>query len=221
VFDACKIAGVERVYNVAKPHFEGYAENAYTLTKHAGELLGEMYRQKFGMNVATVRWLNAVGPYQHLYPVRKFLPMMILLAMHGHDLQVYGSGKQTIDPIDVLDMSRLTVYACRNLGQHPEVVELGSGVAISCNDAAEMMLQIVREIDGPNSRAWKSKIVHVPMRPGEADDINLCADVSFWKSKGIPSSTVPFEQSIRNTVEYIRGLPDYHLKNALQFYGIE
>lgn len=220
VFDACKIIGVKHVYNVAKPHFEGYAENAYTLTKHAAELLGQMYREKFGMNVATVRWLNAVGPYQHLYPVRKFLPMMILLALSGHDLQVYGSGNQTIDPIDVRDMSRLTVYACRNLGQHPEVVELGSGTAINCNDAAELILRVVREVDGPKSLAWNSKITHVPMRPGEADDINLCADVSFWRSRGIAPSTISFEQSIRSTVEYMLSLPSYHLRNALRFYGL-
>lgn len=233
VLDAAKIAGVKRVYNVAKPHFDGYAENAYTLTKHAGELLGQMYRDKFGLEVATVRWLNAVGPYQHLYPVRKFLPMMILLALYGLDLQVYGSGKQTIDPIDVLDMSRLTVYACRNLGKHPDVIELGSGVAISCNDAAELILDITREemgrqvriSDGGLECMWEgqlmvSKIQHVPMREGEADDINLCANVDYWKAQGIAPSTVSFSESIRNTVHYIMGLPEYHRVNALRFYGL-
>lgn len=234
VFDAALIAKVDRVYNVAKPHFEGYAENTYTLTKHAGELLGQMYREKFGLNVATVRWLNAVGPHQHLYPVRKFLPMMILLTLYGHDLQVYGSGKQTIDPIDVLDMSRLTLYACRNLGQHPDVIELGSGNAISCNDAAELILKITREemrahdedvLANPNigTRLWgenKSKITHVPMREGEADDINLCADVGYWKAAGINPATVPFEDSIRSTVRYIMGMADYHRQNALRFYGL-
>lgn len=227
VLDAAKFMGVKRVYNVAKPHFDGYAENAYTLTKHAGELLGIMYREKFGMDVATVRWLNAVGPHQHLYPVRKFLPMMILLALYGKDLQVYGSGKQTIDPIDVEDLSRFTVHACRNLGQHPEVVDLGSGRAINCNDAAELILKITREeakTDLPEG-AWKafhpekSRIVHVPMRPGEADDINLCADMSYWNSKGMKAE-VPFEDSIRNTVQYIMMMPESHRQNALKFYGV-
>lgn len=228
VLDACKIAGVKRVYNVAKPHFEGYAENAYTLTKHAGELLGQMYREKFGMEVATVRWLNAVGPFQHLYPVRKFLPMMILLALYGNDLEIYGSGKQTIDPIDVVDMSRYTVYACRNLGSHPDVVELGSGTAINCNDAAELILKITKEeIEEYNQhgmdtilRPWpstSSKLTHIPMREGEADDINLVADVGFWQSIGMKTE-VPFEVSIRKTVQYIMNLPEYHRQNALRFY---
>lgn len=225
VLDAAKIAGVKRVYNVAKPHFDGYAENAYTLTKHAGELLGQMYREKFGLEVATVRWLNAVGPFQHLYPVRKFLPMMILLALYGKDLEVYGSGLQTIDPIDVHDMSRLTVYACRNLGTHKDVIELGSGVAINCNDAAALILKITKEEMANSEANWigkdvHSKIKHVPMREGEADDINLCANVDYWNEVGIDPCTVPFEESIRNTVLWTMELPEYVRQNALKFYGL-
>lgn len=221
VLDACRILGVKNVYNVAKPHFDGYAENAYTLTKHAGELLGIMYREKYGMNVATVRWLNAVGAYQHLYPVRKFLPMMILLALYNYDLEIYGSGNQTIDPIDVEDLSRFTVHACRNLGQHPTVVDLGSGVAISCNDAANLILEVVNGMRVSEGREMSiSKIVHIPMREGEADDINLKADTSYWDSVGMKTE-VSFRDSIVDTCRYIMNLPTYHHINALRFYGKE
>lgn len=213
VFDAALECGVKRVYNVAKPHFEGYAENAYTLTKHAGELIGLMYRKQYGLDVATVRWLNAVGPYQHLYPVRKFVPMMILLAMYDLPLEIYGSGRQTIDPIDTRDLARFTVHACRNLGQHSEVVDLGSGNAINCNDAAELILKVVKE-----RHATKSQLIHIPMRPGEADDINLCADTSYWDSVGLKTE-YSFEQSIRDTFHYMERLPEYHRQNALNFYG--
>lgn len=213
VFDACMEKGVKRVYNVAKPHFDGYAENAYTLTKHAGELLGLMYRDKYGLDVATVRWLNAVGPYQHLYPVRKLVPMMILLAMYDLPLEIYGSGKQTIDPIDTRDLARFTLHACRNLGKHKEVVDLGSGNAINCNDSAELILKVCREFF-----PTKSSIDHIPMRAGEADDINLCADTTYWDSVGMKTE-YSFEQSIRDTVEYMMSLPEYHRRNALNFYG--
>jgi UDP-glucose 4-epimerase len=218
VLDACKICGVDKVYNVAKPHFDGYAENAYTLTKHAGELMGKMYQEKYGMNVATVRWLNAVGPHQHIYPVRKFLPMMILQAMFGKPLEVYGSGNQTIDPIDTRDMARLTVYACRNLGQNKEVVDLGSGNAITCNDACETILRVCKE-EGIFS-AEESYVKHIPMRPGEADDINLCADMSYWDEQGI-TTEFTFEDSVRATVRYMMEMPMEHLQNAMKFYNQE
>jgi UDP-glucose 4-epimerase len=213
VLDAARITGVNNIYNVAKPHFEGYAENAYTLTKHAGELLGTMYRDKYDMNVATVRWLNAVGPYQHIYPVRKFVPMMILQAIFDRDLEVYGSGNQTIDPIDVRDLARFTVYACRNLGKHPDVVDLGSGVAITCNDAVEMILKIMRGYGFVNS-----KITHIPMRVGEGDDINLKADMKFWDALGM-TCEVSFEDSIRSVVDYMLSLDKVELHNALMYYG--
>lgn len=215
VMDAAVISGVQRVYNVAKPHFAGYSENMYTLTKHAGELLGLHYRNKYGLSVATVRWLNAVGPYQHLYPVRKFVPMMILLAMYGHDLEVYGSGNQTIDPIDTRDMARYTIHACRNLGFHPEVVDLGSGVAVSCNEAAQEILEQAR-VRGYT----KSNIQHIPMREGEAPDVNLVAKTSYWDSVGM-TPDYSFKQSVDATFEYIEKLPEYHRQNALQFYGVK
>jgi len=222
VMDAALRCKVKRVYNVAKPHFEGYAENAYTLTKHAGELLGIMYRDKFGLSVATVRWLNAVGPHQHLYPVRKLVPMMILLALFDFDLEIYGSGNQTIDPIDTEDLSRFTVHACRNLGDHPDVVDLGSGVAVSCNDAAAMILRVVQEEQSrvTPSKISTSKIIHIPMREGEGDDINLKADTTYWDSVGMRTE-VSFEDSVRKTVRYMMGLEEYHLKNALRFYNKE
>jgi nucleoside-diphosphate-sugar epimerase len=219
VLDASRLSGVQRVYNVAKPHFEGYSENAYTLTKHAGELLGLMYRDKYDMEVSTVRWLNAVGPHQHLFPVRKFLPMMILLALYDFDLEIYGSGKQTIDPIDVEDLSRFTVHACRHLGKHPTVVDLGSGMDISCNDACEVILQVTNErLQNWTTAKSDSKIIHVPMREGEADDIMLKANMDYWTSQGMKAE-VPFVQSIANTVDYILGLPESHRQNALHFYG--
>lgn len=214
VLDAARRCRVARVYNVAKPHFDGYYENAYTLSKHSGELLGQLYQQKYGMSVATVRWLNAVGPYQHLYPVRKLVPMMILLGMYDHDLEIYGDGTQTIDPIDTADLARFTVHANRNLGRDPRVVDLGSGKAISCNDAAETILEVLREEGFDTS----SEIRHVRMREGEKEGVNLVADMSYWDEAGLKNE-VSFKESVRKTVKYMERLPGYHLANALAFYG--
>lgn len=215
VMDAARICGVKRVYNVAKPHFDGYDENSYTLTKHAGELIGRLYQHKYGMDVATVRWLNAVGPHQHLYPVRKFVPTMLLFALHGIDLEIYGDGSQTIDPIDVDDLSRFTVHACRHLGRHPTVVDLGSGHAINCNEAAELILRVVKD---ERKIPTRSKIVHVQMREGEKPGVNLVADMSYWHGVGMRAE-VPFDASVRKTLDYLLGLPEWHRRNALQYYG--
>ena len=213
VLDACVMAHVERVYNVAKPHFDSLHENTYTLTKNAGELLGLLYREKHGLKVATVRWLNAVGPYQHLYPIRKLVPCMVLFALEGIPLEIYGDGTQTIDPIDARDMARFTVYACRHLDGE-RVVDLGSGRAISCNDAARLIVERVRHRHhGP-----KSAIVHVPMRPGEKEGVNLVADMSYWTSIGMATEH-SFESSIDSVIDHVMKMPATHLRNSLAFYG--
>ncbi len=212
VMDACQLAGVKRIYNVAKPHFDGYDENAYTLTKHAGELIGRLYQKKYGMQVATVRWLNAVGPYQHLYPVSKFLPTMVLACMFGIPLEVYGDGSQTIDPIDVEDLSRFTVHALRHLGADHEVVDLGSGSAITCMGSARLVLKEFKR-----HRMTKSGIIHAPMREGEKPGVMLVADMSYWQTQGMKTEA-PFEESIRKTIEYMSALPDVELINAKHFY---
>ena len=134
--------------------------------------------------------------------------------MAGHDLEIYGSGNQTIDPIDCRDLSRFTVHACRNLGQHPEVVDLGSGIAISCNDACETILSRL----SLHGYAKNVGIKHVKMREGEADDINLKANTAYWDSVGMHTQ-YDFSESVDSVIRYMETLPSYHIRNALHFYG--
>jgi UDP-glucose 4-epimerase len=213
VFEAAKLTGVARLYNVAKPHFASLHENTYTLTKNAGELLGQLYREKFGMRVSTVRWLNAVGPFQHLYPVRKLVPMCVLLALHNIDLEIYGDGTQTIDPIDARDMARFTVHACREMDT-PEIVDLGSGEAIDCNAAARVILEVVAKKHGTVAKA-----INIPMRAGEKEGVNLVADMSYWNAIGMKTK-YSFEDSIRSVVDHLLyHVPMHDQLNALAFYG--
>lgn len=219
VLEAARLLGVKRVYNVAKPFFDSFAENAYTLTKHAGELYGQMYQEQFGMEIATVRWLNAVGPHQHLYPVRKFVPMMVLLALYGHDLEVYGDGSQSIDPIDTRDLARFTVHATRNLGRSRTIVDLGSGKDISCQKAAEVILKATNDYGSGLYGHGKSKIVNVPMRDGEKPGCQLVADMTYWNSVGLEPN-YSFEDSVDAVIGYIVALPEHVRSNALKYYKI-
>lgn len=218
VLEAARLSNVKRVYNVAKPHFESYSENIYTTTKHSGEIFGSLYKKNFNMSVASLRWMNAVGPYQHLFPVRKFVPTMILLAMYGYNLEVYGDGKQSIDPIDTRDLSMFTVYACRNLGKSESIVDLGSGQDIACKDAAEIILKLTPQLhDLPRGKG--SRIVHSPMRRGERPGVNIVADMSYWDQQGM-QPRYSFEDSVTEAIAYIEQLPRYEKLNALKFYGL-
>ena len=45
----------------------------------------------------------------------------------------------------------------------------------------------------------------------------LVADMSYWETQGMRTD-VPFEDSIRKTIEYMSALPDVELINAKHFY---
>src|SRR3954453_5927988 len=63
----------------------------YSATKAGADLLVASYVHTYGLNAAIVRGSNAYGPHQ--YP-EKLVPLMILNALHGDALPVYGDGRQ-------------------------------------------------------------------------------------------------------------------------------
>ena len=62
-----------------------------------------------------------------------------------------------------------------------------------------------------------SKLRHVRMREGEKPGVNLVADMSYWTSVGMKAE-VSFEESVCNTIDYMRTLPAQELANAAKFY---
>ena len=128
----------------------------------------------------------------------------------------------TIDPIDTRDLSRFTVHACRELGQSHDVVDLGSGVDISCQKAAELILERVKKRGRYplGHDVSKSRVVNVPMRDGEKPGVQLKADMSYWDSVGM-APEYSFEDTIDATITCIARRPKHELVNALRYYGKE
>jgi dTDP-glucose 4,6-dehydratase len=75
----------------------------YSATKAGADLLVASYRHTFGVEALICRGSNNYGPYQ--YP-EKLIPLMVLNAMHGDSLPVYGDGMQVRNWIYVEDFAR-------------------------------------------------------------------------------------------------------------------
>lgn len=144
--------------------------NSYSITKTAMESLVWMFNREHGTEVAVVRALNAYGPGQKAEPVRKIMPNLILPALRGEPLTIYGDGDQIMDMVYVEDVADILVRAL--LVEHdqyrplptrhednPTKFEAGTGVRTTVNDIAA---EVVSQIGG-------GEIVHVPMRAGEPD----------------------------------------------------
>src|SRR6202020_676015 len=75
----------------------------YSATKTGAGLLVLSYFHPYGLETVICRGSNNYGPYQ--YP-EKLIPLMILNALHGDSLPVYGDGMQVRNWIHAKDFAR-------------------------------------------------------------------------------------------------------------------
>jgi dTDP-glucose 4,6-dehydratase len=75
----------------------------YSATKAGGDLLAASYFHTYGLPTVVCRGSNNYGPYQH---PEKLIPLMILNALAGDPLPVYGDGLNVRNWLHVEDFSR-------------------------------------------------------------------------------------------------------------------
>ena len=204
---------VKKIFHPTKPIFKNHWENTYTISKITAENFVRMFRDVYKMNVTVLRWMNASGPRQHLYPVRKFIPMAITQALLNKNIEIYGTGNQTVDIIDVRDIAKIAIKTTRgNLGKNSDkVYDVGSGHAISCNKVAKYIL---------NKTKSKSEIKHLPMRIGEALDTKIAAKTHSELLKHIDYELeYSFEQTIDDCINYMKSLDKNFLIKGYNFFN--
>ncbi len=163
VFDAARACDVGAVFHACKPNVW---LNAYTITKHAAEQFARLYVEELGVPVHGLRYFNAYGPRQHLWPVRKLVPAFAAAASRGLPLGVFGDGSQVVDLVYAPDLARMTVDFTRS--GCTTVLDCGRGRPIIVNEVAEAV------------NAWfgnPAGVVHLPMRRGERAGTELVADL--------------------------------------------
>ena len=212
VIQSCLDYNVKKVFHPTKPYFQSYWENTYTISKITAENFARMYKKVYNMDITILRWLNASGPRQHLYPVRKFIPLAICNALLGENIEIYGTGNQTVDIIDVRDIANIAILSTRSgtIGKEDRVYDVGTGVAVSCNDVAKKIIEITKS---------KSKIKHIPMRVGEPLDTKIVANNHnelFSKLK--IKLQYNYEQTLSDCVKYMKTLDKKELVKANKFF---
>ena len=136
----------------------------YSATKAAGDLLVSAHFHTYGTEAVICRGSNNYGPRQ--YP-EKLIPLMILNALHGDPLPVYGDGRQVRNWLFVEDFARAIDVVLRE-GTPGEVYNVGGP------DEAEN-IELVRRIV-ELAGADDSLIEHVTDRPGHDRRYSLSSD---------------------------------------------
>lgn len=182
-----------------------WMNNPYSITKTMIERFADMYNKNRGSKINIVRAMNAYGPRQRpVAPwgsgkVRKITPSFACRALTGMDIEIYGDGEQVSDMVWVGDVAKALVIGLEEAEKgniFPEAVEVGPKNNKTVNEIAE----IIRAAAHSNS-----KIVHLPMRPGEIPGSVVCANVDSMKYVGMTDDDLmPLEEGMRKTVEYFK-----------------
>jgi dTDP-glucose 4,6-dehydratase len=161
----------------------------YSATKAAADLLAQSYFHTYGLPVTIVRGSNNYGPYQ--YP-EKLIPLMVLNAMHGDPLPVYGDGMQVRNWIHASDFARAIGYVLEE-GEPGEVYNAGG----PDEEANMTVVRRIIELTG----ASESQIAHVTDRPGHDRRYSLSSEkvrALGWEPR------VRFDGGLADTVTWYR-----------------
>ena len=179
----------------------------YSASKAASDHLVRAYHHTYGLPVLTTNCSNNYGPYH--FP-EKLIPLMIVNALAGKNLPVYGDGQQIRDWLYVKDHCS-AIRCVLEKGRLGEVYNVGGWnekanldiVHIVCDLLDEMRPLVQSSILDPQSSpsaTYRSLITFVTDRPGHdrryAIDARKIERELGWK----PAET--FETGIRKTVQW-------------------
>ena len=139
-----------------------YAPNSpYSASKAASDHLVRAYHETYGLPVLTTNCSNNYGPYQ--FP-EKLVPLVILNALEGKPLPIYGDGKQIRDWLYVEDH-------CRGIGTVLRQGRVGETYNIGGSNEWEniaIVQHVCARLDElrPGSKPYADLIEYVKDRPG-------------------------------------------------------
>ena len=127
----------------------------YSASKASADLLVRSYHETHGLNAMITRCSNNYGPYQ--YP-EKLIPLMIINALKGKQLPVYGDGKNIRDWLHVKDHCS-AIDLVLHQGKPGEVYNIGGNNERTNIEIVDHILEYSRIIE-------KTLITFVPDRLG-------------------------------------------------------
>ncbi|MGA3032471.1 MAG: dTDP-glucose 4,6-dehydratase [Terracidiphilus sp.] len=175
-----------------------YAPNSpYAASKAGSDHLARAYFHTFGLPVLTTNCSNNYGPYQ--FP-EKLIPLMILNALEGKALPVYGDGKNVRDWLFVEDHCS-AIRAVLDRGRPGETYNIGGNSERANIDVVTAICDLVDEMGQQTANAPRRKLItYVADRPGHdrryAIDAGKIARELGWK----PAEG--FETGLRKTVKW-------------------
>ncbi|MEY0151531.1 dTDP-glucose 4,6-dehydratase [Providencia rettgeri] len=176
----------------------------YSASKASSDHLVRAWQRTYGLPTIVTNCSNNYGPFH--YP-EKLIPLIILNALEGKPLPVYGNGQQIRDWLYVEDHAK-ALYKVVTEGEIGETYNIGGHNEKANIDVVKTICSILEELapNKPNNIGHYSDLItYVTDRPGH--DLRYAIDATKIKNElnWIPEET--FETGLRKTVEwYLKNL---------------
>jgi len=171
----------------------------YSAAKASSDHLVRAWNRTFGLPILITNCSNNYGPYQ--FP-EKLIPLIILNALEGKDLPIYGDGKQIRDWLYVDDHARALLLVALT-GEIGETYNIGGNNEIKNIDVVKIVCSILDELV-PSTihgiRKYEQLIVYVTDRAGH--DIRYAIDAAKIANELGWTPDETFTTGIRKTVEW-------------------
>jgi UDP-glucose 4-epimerase len=174
-------------------------ETPYAAAKVAQDMYVGSYGRTYGLPWVTVRPFNMYGPNSHWQGARgELIPKMIVRAMNGKPLILFGSGEQTRDFVYVEDAARAILAVAASDKGRGRCFNISTGVDTSVRRIAEL---ICAGFGLDPAAAIQTQ----PGRPG--DVMRHCGDGTRLRETFgfVPGTRI--EEGLRRTAEWFRSLP--------------
>jgi dTDP-glucose 4,6-dehydratase len=193
----------DEVYGSLKPTDPAFSEtnpyepnSPYSASKAASDHLVRAWHHTYGLPVVTTNCSNNYGP--HHFP-EKLIPLMIVNALAGKPLPVYGDGQQIRDWLYVTDHCS-AIRAVLAGGRLGETYNIGGWNEKANIDIIRTICALLDELRPDPAGSYARLITYVKDRPGHdrryAIDARKIERELGWR----PAET--FETGIRKTVEW-------------------
>ena len=183
----------------------GYEPNSpYSASKAASDHLVRAWHHTHGLPVLTTNCSNNYGPYH--FP-EKLIPLIIVNALAGKPLPVYGDGQQVRDWLYVKDHCS-AIRRVLQAGRVGETYNIGGWNEKTNLAIVHAVCDLLGELSPrPDGQSYRAQITHVADRPGHdrryAIDAGKIERELGWR----PAET--FDSGIRKTVAWYLANPDW------------
>ena len=169
----------------------------YSASKAASDHLVRAYHATYGLPVTLSNCSNNYGPYQ--FP-EKLIPLMILNALEGKPLPVYGDGKNVRDWLYVEDHCR-AIWEIIRRGKEGETYNVGGNCEMENLSLVAMICDAIDAKTGINdAKSRRELISFVKDRPGH--DRRYAIDAAKIKNELGWEPLTPIKQGIDMTIDW-------------------